>query len=420
MMLESKTHSVEIEQKLLGGILAGYFDPALVLAELTPEFFYQPTHQHIFAVIKHCVEQNTKPDIVSVPETANDLSLYTHVGGKTYINDLAIAAMPHGLEYYLDVIKDKFIKRDLILACEQVAYELSPDCPDETPSAIDFIQNLRNFLDNASKIGYKGKEFTNEQLKAKALAEIERKLKGELLGLPTGFKSMDRVLDGFSEGELIILAARPGMGKTSLAINIASNVADKKPVLFFTLEMPSHQIIKRVVVGMAESKSNMVKLRSMHPPDNLRVLDASGIGLEKIRAAISKYRAVYGELGLVVVDHLGLVQVKGSNAYERTKQVSNGLKGIALEFNLPVLALAQLSRATETREDKRPKMSDLRDSGDIEQDADKIIFLFREKYYDPSASSGVDVGLAKNRNGETGSCRLDFREEITKFYDLGD
>lgn len=414
-------HSLEAEQAVLGAIL---YDPdALVqiVDVLKPEDFYRHPHQHIFWAMIQLFASGEKVDIVFVSEYLSDNERLEAAGGRGYLMDLAMSvATAENVQWYANIIKDKAVLRQLISYGHDTAahaYRL------DSSEAMGYaqIQLQRIALDAEGKA-----EKSTAEVVSTSLENICARLESnsDMRGIPTGFPELDGILRGLNSTCYCVLAARPGMGKTALALNIARNVAVEqgKPILYFTQEMTPDELMERVLVAEAESEKDIVKLSTAAEriPEHYRIIKKTGMTLAQLRASIIKHQLQYGSIGLVVVDYLQQMSSSARSLYEKTTEISNGLKQLNLEFEVPFLVLSQLSRAVEQRQDKRPMMSDLRESGAIEQDADKAIFIYRDERYnkDSDAKGIAEIIVAKNRNGPEGTVKLGFRSNIVKFINL--
>jgi len=387
--------------------------------------------------------RNEKIDIISVSDVLSYNEKLDAVGGRSFINDLSFNAITtSNVEYYSKIIQEKAIKRALINAgSEIVSFGYDMNSIDES-------------LDSAEKLIFDiaSRKSTTDLVHVKDLVlntyekiEYRYNHKDELLGVPTGFFDLDAVLNGLQKSDLIILAARPAMGKTAFALNIAQNVAirAKTPVAIFSLEMSKDQLVQRMLCSEAEIDSQRIKTGNMQSRDWEKLADAmnsfaqaplyiddtSGCTITDLRAKCRRLKMQEKNLGLILIDYLQLME--GSGREDRMQQISaisRGLKILAKELDVPVIALSQLSRAVESRTDKRPMLSDLRESGSIEQDADIVMFIYRDEYYrktedgeedeiaaKAAAKGESEIIIAKHRNGGLDTVKLLFQGNITKF-----
>ena len=433
--------NVEAEEAVLGAILVNPRVITKIVETLKPECFYKAAHRYIYEAMLELFNKNEKIDIISVSDVLSYNSKLDAVGGRSFINDLSYNAITtSNVEYYAKIIQEKAIKRALINAGSEIVgygYDMNP---------------IDESLDNAEKLIFDiaSRKSTSDLVHVKDLVlntyekiEYRYNHQDELIGVPTGFFDLDVVLNGLQKSDLIILAARPSMGKTAFALNIAQNVAirAKVPVAIFSLEMSKDQLVQRMLCSEAEIDSQRMKTGNMQSKDWEKLADAmnafaqapiyiddtSGCTITDIRAKCRRLKMEEKNLGLVLIDYLQLME--GSGREDRMQQISaisRGLKILAKELDVPVIALSQLSRAVESRTDKRPMLSDLRESGSIEQDADIVMFIYRDDYYRKNeegedetikaASKGEsEIIIAKHRNGALDTIKLLFQGNITKF-----
>lgn len=433
-MLKLMPQSIEAEEAVLGAILTNPSTLGRVIEHLNPESFYKPSHKAIYQAALELYKNNDPIDIVTVSELLRDKNELEKAGGRAYINDLALnVATTANVEYYSKIIREKEIKRSLINAGSEIvtdAYEI-----DDTDTVLDNAQKRIFEIASEKQTG----DLTHiKDLVVESYEEIEERFNNhtDLTGVTTGFYDLNDVTSGLQKTDLIILAARPSMGKTAFALNLARNVAveGKKPVAIFSLEMSKQQLVKRMLCAEAEVEMSSVNLGNMQARDFEKLVNAmSSLAEAKIyinetsttatdiKAQCRRLLMEEKELGLIVIDYLQLMD-GGSNKTDDRNQyiaaISRSLKMLAKELNVPIIALSQLSRGVESRTDKRPMLSDLRDSGAIEQDADIVMFIYRDEYYnkDNTENKGkAEIIIAKHRNGATGTVELLFQAPITKF-----
>jgi replicative DNA helicase len=429
---------LEAEQAVLGAVLVEPDALIRVVDVLREHHFYRPSHRLIYKTLCHLFEKGQPVDLISVSEVLKNQDCLDQVGGRAYLNDLALAVMTTAnLPYYATLIRDKALQRALIKAGAEVvrsAYESeSADIAiDEAQQAV-FAVAQHNISDNLVSI---------ESILPTTFQQIEERNnnKGSLMGLASGFYDLDNYLSGFQKNDLLILAARPSMGKTALVLNLVTHVAMKEaqPVLFFSLEMSKEQLVQRMLCAEAEIDAQRIRTGDISENDFSKLASAMGrLGDSPIfiddtpNMTVMDMRAKARKLmierqnqpiGMIVIDYLQLMQGRaGSTGMENRQNeiaaISRGLKGLARELRCPVIALSQLSRAVESRDDKRPMLSDLRESGSIEQDADVVMFIYRDEYYNKETDKpGIaEIIIAKQRNGPTGTVSLIFRNNITRF-----
>ena len=433
-MLKLMPQSIEAEEAVLGAILTNPSTLGRVIEHLNPESFYKPSHKAIYQAALELYKNNDPIDIVTVSELLRDKNELEKAGGRAYINDLALnVATTANVEYYSKIIREKEIKRSLINAGSEIvtdAYEI-----DDTDTVLDNAQKRIFEIASEKQTG----DLTHiKDLVVESYEEIEERFNNhtDLTGVTTGFYDLNDVTSGLQKTDLIILAARPSMGKTAFALNLARNVAveGKKPVAIFSLEMSKQQLVKRMLCAEAEVEMSRVNLGNMQARDFEKLVNAmSSLAEAKIyinetsttatdiKAQCRRLLMEEKELGLIVIDYLQLMD-GGSNKTDDRNQyiaaISRSLKMLAKELNVPIIALSQLSRGVESRTDKRPMLSDLRDSGAIEQDADIVMFIYRDEYYnkDNTENKGkAEIIIAKHRNGATGTVELLIQAPITKF-----
>lgn len=428
-------HDLVSEMSLLGAMLLSRDAIADALEILTPDDFYKPAHSHIFEEIAALDSAGDPADIATVAERLTRAGLLQAVGGPAYLLELqgSTPATSNASRYARTVAELAQLRR-IIGAAGEIA-ELGYSLPDDVEAAVDRAQQLVHDVAERS--------FTTEgpswnQSITDFLDELERRMNGDgISGVPSGFIDLDEITTGFRPGQLILIGARPGMGKTSLALGIAMHAAKEgHHSLFFSLEMSRLELMERAMAG--EARVDLARLRhgTVVEKDWPRLHEAMGrladlpLHIEddptatvgRIRSVCRRYRRKHGRLDLVVVDYLGLMtpQQKGENRQNDVAEMSRGLKVLARELDVPVIALSQLSRNLEVRADKRPILSDLRDSGALEQDSDVVLFAYRDEVYKPdSADRGTaEVIVAKHRNGPTGVVRLAFLDRYTRFANM--
>lgn len=427
--------SIEAEQAVIGAILVDADAFLKVIEQIeNPELFYKKAHREIFSTFISLSEKNENIDILTASQQLKDRGVLDEIGGLGYLSALTEhAPIAANAAYYAKIIKQKAVLRNMILAGNEIV-ELGHHAEEDLDTLVDKAEQLIfNLAESRSK----------EQLihisnlvhdSWKTLEEKEAN-RGQLSGVNTGFFDLNALTSGLQKSELIVLAARPAMGKTSLAMNIAENIAVdyKKPVAIFSLEMGKEQLVQRLMCSRAEVDSSRVRSGQLHSDDWARlgkamgelgeapiyIDDSAGVSVMELRGKCRRLQAQCGgDLGLIVIDYLQLLEGKSSeNRINQISEISRGLKLLAREINVPVLALSQLSRAVEARQDKRPMLSDLRESGSIEQDSDIVMFIYRDDYYNQdSEKAGIaDVIIAKQRSGPTGTFELLFQNNITKF-----
>ncbi len=430
-------YSLEAEQSVLGSAFLSKGALQKICDELTTEDFYLESHQKIFDVLKDLNSEGIPVDITILTDRLESAKELSSVGNLEYLVEIAnFVPSASNVDYYIKIVHDKSVLRKLIEASNEISNaSYTSDGPvneilDEAESKIFNVVQKR-----------KTSEFRNIQdVVFKAQSDLEKlsENKNDITGLSTGFYEFDRLTSGLHEHELIILAARPGMGKTAFALNIATNVArgTKKNVAIFNFEMSAEQLVNRMFSSIGQI--NFGKFRngnfdnedwkrlsesvSILADTNIKIDDTPGSTISDIRSKCRRLASSSEGLALVVIDYLQLITGSAKNANNRQQEVaeiSRGLKMMAMELHVPVIALAQLSRSVEGRPDKRPLMSDLRESGSIEQDADMVGFLYRDDYYNKEAMNN-DVSISefiigKNRNGPTKTIEFLFKGSTVTF-----
>ena len=432
-------HSIEAEQSLLGGLLIDNEALDKVADVVSVSDFYRQDHQIIYQHIHQLIERSQPADIVTVGESLESNAELNTVGGLEYLGLLAentpTAANIRG---YAQIVRERSIMRNLVqVGTEIVDSALSPQGRD-AQQLLDESESKIFQIAEAGKnnrIGFTDIKELLPQVAERIDQLFQRDNPSDVTGVPTGYKDLDMMTSGLQPGDLVIIAGRPSMGKTSLALNIAEYVAIDTglPAAIFSMEMSSTQLVSRLIGSVG--KLNQHKMRTGQLDDNdweklsyalgqlneapIFIDEGSALNPYEVRARARRLHKQCGKLGLVVIDYLQLIGTSGSTENRATEisEISRSLKSLAKELNVTVVALSQLNRSVEQRPDKRPVMSDLRDSGAIEQDADVIMFIYRDEVYNPeSPDKGVaEIILAKQRNGPVGRVKLTFLGEFTKF-----
>ena len=433
--------NLEAERAVLGSLL---IDPDAIIkvaSFLRPKDFYRERHQLLYEAMAKLNDNREPLDFVTLVDQLERDEKLEEVGGPAYIADL-ISTTPTAMyvDFYARIVERTAVLRRLISAAGQIA-EL----------AYDESQNVEEVVDRAEQIIFNVSESRIHRdltpIRAIMSDVIENidflsRNQDQLMGVPTGFTNLDRLLGGLQKSDLIILAARPSMGKTSLALNIAENAAThhKSRVAVFSLEMSNDQLVQRLLSMATGIDSHRLRLGAIEDEREWDILVAAAnelgntsIFIDDTPAATvneirTKARRLYSEHGLdlILIDYMQLMSgqvggnIRNENRQQEISYISRSLKALARELNVPVMALSQLSRAVESRSDKRPMLSDLRESGSIEQDADVVMFIYRDDYYDENSERQniADVIVAKHRHGSTGTVSLYFRKELTQFRDL--
>ena len=438
--LKLPPHSIEAEQSLLGGLLIDNSALDQVADTISSKDFYRQDHRLIFIHINNLINLSNPADVITVAESLEKNSELASSGGIAYLGSLA-ENMPSvaNIRGYAKIIRDNSILRNLItVGSDIVEGAFLPKGKDAQQLLDEMEAKLFTIAESESnRLGYK--DFQS------VIAEVVRQLEergqnpGTVTGLSTGFADLDSLTTGLHGGELVIVAGRPSMGKTALAMNIAEacGVEQNKAVAIFSMEMGSEQIVTRLLGSVSKVNQQKMRTGKMDDDDWAKIADGLGrlneaplfidegsaLNSYELRARARRlHRSTEGGLGLIVVDYIQLMSAlggQGENRATEISEISRSLKSLAKELNVPVVALSQLNRNVDSRPDKRPQMSDLRESGAIEQDADVIMFIYRDEVYNPESSDkGVaEIIVAKQRSGPIGTVKLTFVGEFTRFED---
>ncbi len=431
-------HNLEAEESLLGAMLLSREAVAVALEQrIKPEDFYKPAHGHIFEAIHLLYGQGEPVDPITVAEALRRADVLEGIGGSQALVRIQNATPAStNAAHYARIVEDLALLRRLIGAAGEIA-ELAYDEPDEVGDALDRAETLifevsqRRVTDSMRDLG-QVLEISLDQLEAL----YDRG--SSITGVPSGYKDLDELLLGFQPSALIVVAARPGMGKTSFALGAAVHAAmeARKPVVFFSMEMGHVELTQRLLASEARVDSTKLRRGNLADSDWPRISQAVGRLAEapffiddnphctvmEMRAKCRRIKAREGDLGLIVVDYLQLMSSsrRSENRQVEVAEMSRGLKILARELEAPVIALSQLNRGVESRQDKRPLLGDLRESGSIEQDADVVMFIYRDEIYNTdSPDRGIaEIIVAKHRAGPTGAVRLAFLDHYTKFANM--
>jgi replicative DNA helicase len=437
-------HSIEAEQSVIGGLLIdnSAWDRAGDL--LTDSDFYRHEHQLIYGAIGGLINNSKPADVITVFEQLQSLGKAEACGGLVYLNALA-QSVPSAanLRRYAEIVRERAVLRKLVAASDEIATAAFNPQGRPVPQILDEAES------KIFKIGEEGSRSRQGFISMDTLVvqlidrvnELHENGAEEVTGVRTGFYDMDKMTAGLQPGDLIVLAARPSMGKTAFALNIAENVAVNEglPVVVFSMEMGAAQLALRMVGSLGRIDQGHLRTGKLQDDEWGRLSEAveklgkaavfidegSALSPSELRARARRQARQCGQLGLIVVDYLQLMSGSGGGSEENRAtvigEISRGLKSLAKELKCPVIALSQLNRSVETRTDKRPMMSDLRESGAIEQDADVIMFIYRDDYYmkEQSKEPGVaEIIIGKQRNGPTGTVKLAFIKPLTKFENM--
>ena len=430
--------NLEAEMSILGSCFLSAYALDKVCEEVTNDMFYSEANKKIFEAINELHKNKIPLDSTTLINEVEKRENINSIGGVEYLSEVIDSVITAAnIDYYIDIVREKALRRKLI----EVSTSITTSAFDEESETNDIIDNAEKNIFSVTKARKAGEfKIISDVMKStqKRLEELAKNDK-EITGISTGFYDFDKLTSGLHENELIIIAARPAMGKTAFAVNLAVNAAlnSNKNVALFNLEMSAEQLAMRMISAQGSIDQNKLKTGKLEHNDwkkvneamselantNLFIEDASGISVSEIRAKCRRLATQGNGLGLVVIDYLQLIE--GSSRYAGNRQqevseISRSLKTMAMELNVPVIALAQLSRSVELRENKRPIMSDLRESGSIEQDADIVAFLYRDDYYNKSAQKQTNISVTelivgKHRNGNTGTIELLFERNMSNF-----
>lgn len=437
--IKNLPQNAEAEASLLGALLIDSEAIVKIADQIKASDFYDKKHERIYEAVQQLYDQHRPVDVLTLSDQLKNNGYLDTIGGPAYLTELTnfVPTAAH-VEQYADIVAQKALRRRLISASQ----EISGLGYDESMQLRELIEEAESRLFNVSQQHIKQDVISLEAILADSFDRLDdlHKDKKKIRGIPTGFKDLDNTLAGFQRSDLIILAARPSMGKTALALNFAHNVAVKsnEPVLIFSLEMSKEQLVDRLLA--MESGVNAWALRTGNLTDSdfekigramgtlseapIFIDDTPGLTVSDMRTK-ARREAHLRPLGLVIVDYLQLMS--GGNRYgsdgnrvQEISEISRGLKGIARELNVPVLAASQLSRSVENRSPQIPQLADLRESGSIEQDSDVVMFIYREEYYhsETERKNVADILIKKHRNGPVDNIELSFDREKQRFYSV--
>ncbi|MCL1697672.1 MULTISPECIES: replicative DNA helicase [unclassified Lysinibacillus] len=437
MMDRVPPHNREAEQSVIGAI---FLDPqSLITASeiLLADDFYHNAHKQIFETMLRLSDQGKAIDVVTVTEELSAKKEIEDVGGLSYLLELANAVpTAANVAHYAKIVEEKALLRRLIRVATKIV-EDGYTREDEVEALLGEAEKKMMEVANRKNAG----DFKHvKDVLVETFDNIEKlqSQKGDVTGIPTGFRDLDNITAGFQRNDLIIVAARPSVGKTAFALNVAQSVAvqARENVAIFSLEMGAEQLVMRMLCAEGNIDAQVLRTGALTTEDwgkltmamgslsnsGIFIDDTPGVRINEIRAKCRRLAQEHG-LGMILIDYLQLIQGSGKpgeNRQQEVSEISRSLKGLARELKVPVIALSQLSRGVEQRQDKRPMMSDLRESGSIEQDADIVAFLYRDDYYDKESESKnmIEIIIAKQRNGPTGTVTLAFKKEFNKFINV--
>jgi replicative DNA helicase len=431
--------SIEAEQAVLGTFIIDKESAELIDSELRGDEFYFPYHQTIFKAMQKLREEEKDIDLLTMTIKLQELGQVDEIGGVSYLSKLTSSVVNAGnIKHYINTVKTRHITRLIMIDAKQ-RYIEARQCED--PS--DIIAGMQMTANDFSDRTVKAQDFRPiRDVVYESYENIEKRYASRsesgVTGIPSGFVELDRMTAGFQKSDLIIVAARPSVGKTAFALNIGQNVGihTQETVAIFSLEMSATQLVDRMISAEGNVDAGRIRTGFVEGDDwekvtialghlsaaNIFIDDTPGINVHEIRAKCRRLKKSHG-LGMVIIDYLQLIPgrgKRGENRQQEVSEISRTLKLMARELNVPVIALSQLSRGVEQRQDKRPMMSDLRESGAIEQDADIVAFLYRDDYYDKETEKKniIEIIIAKQRNGPVGTVELAFLKNFNKFVTL--
>ncbi|MGQ9819616.1 MAG: replicative DNA helicase [Candidatus Kapaibacteriales bacterium] len=435
-------HSYDAEQSVLGAILLDNSTIAKAIEIIDKESFYIEKHKIIFDTIVKMFEKAIQVDLVTLTEELRRIGLLDMVGGSTYLAELMeVVPSPSNIEHYCKIVQERYIRRSLM----KVADRIWKDCFDDSIDTLEEVDNAERLIFEIAERRFARNYITIKRLTHDAIDSImllKEHGRDGLTGVPTGFIDLDNYLGGLQKSDLVIIAARPSVGKTALALSMAYNMGVKKkiPIGFFSLEMSAQQLVLRLISTHSGVNNHKIRTGSFNKDDLRKILanlsdlssapiyidDTPNLNLMELRAKSRRLKTEH-KVQAIFIDYLQLIDPPKAESREREISIiSRTLKQIAKELDIPVVALSQLNRSVETRGDKKPQLSDLRESGSIEQDADVVLFIYRPEIYGikiwPDSklpTEGLaEIIIGKQRNGPTGAIKLSYRKETLEFVNL--
>ncbi|MGE6606326.1 replicative DNA helicase [Halomonas sp. NPDC076908] len=438
--LKLPPHSLEAEQSVLGGLMLDNQAWDNVSERLVADDFYRYEHRLVFNVMIHLAESAQPLDVVTLSEALEARDQLDTVGGLAFLAELARnTPSASNIRAYADIVRERATLRKLIRAANQIAD--SAFSPQGRPADELLNEAERLVFQIAEERPKTGGPIGMSELLTKAVDRIDElfNLKGEMTGLSTGFRDLDEMTTGLQPSDMVVIAGRPSMGKTTFAMNLVEHavISSDKPVMVFSMEMPAESLMLRMLSSLGRIDQTRVRTGQLEDEDwprltsavnllkdkQLFIDDTAALSPNEMRSRLRRVVREHGNIALVMIDYLQLMQIPGFNE-NRTgeiSEISRSLKGLAKEFNCPVVALSQLNRSLEQRPNKRPVMSDLRESGAIEQDADVIAFVYRDEVYNPDNPDNQGIAeliIGKQRNGPIGTVHMAFIGKYTRFEDL--
>ncbi len=434
--LHAPPHSVEAEESVIGAVRLSSDAANIALERLQPDDFYRPAHQQMFEAVRRLFDANEPIDAVTVSEALRRDGNLERIGGVEFLTRLLdLVPTASNVDYYAAIVEEHALRRRLMKVGGEIG-TIATQMSEPIDTVVDRSEQAV-FAVAERRVGDGLTGIDNLLGPAIERAEELQRIGSDVTGIPTGFSDLDRKLAGLHKTNLVVIAARPGMGKTALALNIAQNVArHDHPVAIFSLEMSREEIVTRMLCAEGRIDSQKLRTGQLSEADFTKlsnaagtlykkpiyVDDSPGLTVTEIRAKCRRLRRRPG-LDLVIVDYLQLMQGSGGeNRQQEIALISRSLKNLARELQVPIIAISQLNRSLEQREDKRPRLGDLRESGAIEQDSDVVAFIYRDEYYNPEniETQGIaEIVIAKHRQGAVGRVQMTFLPEFTLFADMG-
>jgi replicative DNA helicase len=432
-------HSIEAEQSVLGGLLLDNTAWDRVGDVLAVDDFYRDDHRRIFRHIAKLIEQNRPADVVTLSESIESSEDKDKTGGITYLGQLAQnTPSAHNIRRYAELVRERAVMRKLVTVGNEISDSALNPLGKEVGQLLDEAETK---VFEIAEAGSRGREGFKDihQLLSQVMERVDmlyhRENPSDITGIPTGFNDLDQMTSGLQEGELIVVAGRPSMGKTALALNMGEHVAveTRLPVAVFSMEMSGSQLATRMLGSIGRLDQHKLRTGRLSDEDWNKLTNAVGklhdapihidetaaLNALELRARARRLHRQYGKLGLIIVDYLQLMSASthGENRATEISEISRSLKALSKELHVPVVALSQLNRSLEQRPNKRPVMSDLRESGAIEQDADLILFIYRDEVYNPDSpeKGRAEIIIGKQRNGPIGTVNLTFLGQYTRF-----
>lgn len=432
-------HSIEAEQSVLGGLMLDNSAWDRVGDVVAVDDFYRDDHRRIFRHIARLIEQNRPADVVTVSESIESSEDKDKIGGITYLGQLAQnTPSAHNIRRYAELVRERAVMRKLVTVGNEIADSALSPAGKEVGQLLDEAETK---VFEIAEAGNRGREGFKDihQLLSQVMERVDmlyhRENPSDITGIPTGFHDVDQMTSGLQEGDLVVVAGRPSMGKTALALNMGEHVAveTRLPVAVFSMEMGGTQLATRMLGSIGRLDQHKLRTGRLSDEDWNKLTNAVGklhdapihidetaaLNALELRARARRLHRQYGKLGLIIVDYLQLMSAstQGENRATEISEISRSLKALAKELQVPVVALSQLNRSLEQRPNKRPVMSDLRESGAIEQDADLILFIYRDEVYNPDSpdKGRAEIIIGKQRNGPIGTVNLTFLGQYTRF-----